>query len=355
MPRYQLTLLLALGLSPAISFAEAPSSEIAHARRLFAEAVEAENREDWQLAAARLREAISIKETPGLRFHLAYCEEHLGRLVEALAEYDRADELLRADPGSARDVATRLEPARDALRLRIPKVTVELPANIRDAALEIDGRALSPSVFGKAIFLNPGAHTMTVSIPGHVPFVRDVLLAEGETAVTTVELPPRLASSTENESAGSEEAISEDSLESTPFSASSPLRNWVLVAEGAIATAALGVGIGYQLAATSADDRADEARAALAIFSASSPNAQCGAPASSAQGLCDELGRAVADGKSHRTVATIGFVGAGLSAAAFVGTWLFWPSESSSTTTAIRLLPSGSARGDASLILSGTF
>lgn len=349
MRRYRLTLLLVLGLSPSIALAEPTKAEIARARRLFSEAVAAENREEWQLAASRLREAMAIKETPGLRFHLAHCEEQLGHLVEAMREYDRADELLRDDPKAARDVARQLGPARDALRLRIPTITVELSAHISNAALQLDDRAISPPVFGKPIPQNPGAHTIRVSSPGHIPFVHEVVLSEGEAAVTMVELAPELSVSMHNAAGPAEvEGHRSEAREGLH------LRNWVLVTEGVIATAALGVGIGYQLASSSADRRADEARVALSIQSAS-PNAQCGAPKSSVQGLCDDLARAVSDGKSHRGIATIGFVAAGLSAAAFVGTWLVWPSKTPSSDTALRVLPTSTARGDASLIVSGAF
>lgn len=349
MRRYRLTLVLVLGLCPSLALAEPTNAELTHARRLFSEAVAAEDREEWALAASRLREAIEIKETPGLRFHLAYCEERQGHLTEALREYDRAEELLRVDPKAARDVARQLGPARDALRLRIPTITVELPAQVSNATLELDGRIISPPVFGKPIPQNPGIRTIKISSPGHVSFVRELVLSEGEAVVAMAELVPEPAPSTNNPA---EPVASEADALVAPQSLR--LRNWLLVTEGVIATAALGVGIGYQLAAASADRRAEDARVTLSIGD-SSPNAQCGAPKSSVQGICDDLARAVSDGKSHRNVATIGFVGAGISAAAFVGTWLLWPSNAPSSGTALRVFPASSARGEASLIVTGAF
>src|SRR5690606_8548188 len=61
--------------------AEPTATELAVARRLFREATQLEERQRWDLAAQKLREAIRIKETPGLRFHLAHCQENMGLLV----------------------------------------------------------------------------------------------------------------------------------------------------------------------------------------------------------------------------------------------------------------------------------
>jgi len=86
-------LLTALALRTSMTSADPLPTEIALARRLFADAKTAEDAKDWPTAASHLRDAISIKETSGLRFHLAYCEEQQGLLVESLVDYDRADDL----------------------------------------------------------------------------------------------------------------------------------------------------------------------------------------------------------------------------------------------------------------------
>src|SRR5262245_45898151 len=83
-------------LCPVTALAEPTATELAVARRLFAEAVDLEHDERWELAASKLRDALAIKDTPGLRFHLAHCEEKRGHLVEAMLNYDRASELIAA-------------------------------------------------------------------------------------------------------------------------------------------------------------------------------------------------------------------------------------------------------------------
>lgn len=355
MRRHSLTLLFALGLLPAIAWAEPTTAEITLARRLFSEAVAAESVNEWELAADKLRQAIAIKETPGLRFHLAYCEEQLGRLVEALAEYDRAEELVRLEPKAARDVQKQLGPRRAALRRRVPTTTLLLPEGVPFAKLELDGLAMPPELFGKPIPLNPGLHTIVVSAEGREAFTREITLAEGDANVTTVSLPAASAhGAAVATGVDPARAQTEGSADGAAVASGSGIRNWVLLGEGVIATAALGVGIGYTVAAGASDDRADKARSELSATSGSE-NAKCGAPKSTSQRICDDLARAVGDGKSQRKVATIAFVGAGASAAALVGTWLLWPSRKATSGTALHIQPVATARGDASFVLSGSF
>jgi tetratricopeptide (TPR) repeat protein len=82
-------------LTPSLGFAAEPTpSEISVARRLFDEGKAAEDAARWREAADKFRQAAAIKDTPGIRFHLARCEEEQGAFVEALVEYDRARELI---------------------------------------------------------------------------------------------------------------------------------------------------------------------------------------------------------------------------------------------------------------------
>ena len=130
-------LVLLLGATPVA--AEPVSAEIALARRLFAEAKAAEEGKDWSLAAAKLRDAIAIKETGGLRFHLAYCQEQQGLLVESLGDYERADDLTA---GTNDDLRSQLPAKREALHRRIPTVTLLVPPKPTDPTLTVDGRSM---------------------------------------------------------------------------------------------------------------------------------------------------------------------------------------------------------------------
>jgi hypothetical protein len=182
---------LATGLSSARALAAEPTAaEIAVARRLFREATELKEQKKWREAADKLREAIRIKETPGLRFHLADTEEQLGHLVEAQVEYDRADELIR-NGAKAPDVESLLGPARESLRERIPTVTVRIPQGVTDAVLEVDRAKVSAALIGQPIPLNPGAHSIQVGAPGRRPFALVEHEPEGIVRVLAVGIKSR--------------------------------------------------------------------------------------------------------------------------------------------------------------------
>jgi hypothetical protein len=99
------------GVSPPERTAESEASaaDRASARRLFEEATELESRREWSAATAKLGQALEIVETPGLRYHLAYCQEEQGLMVEALRNYERAQQMIAAGT-KAPDVAELLAP-----------------------------------------------------------------------------------------------------------------------------------------------------------------------------------------------------------------------------------------------------
>lgn len=169
---------LALVCAPGLVRAEPTAAEVAVARKSFAEATELEKAEKWVEAEAKLREALAIKETPGLRYHLGYCLEKQGKLVDALVELDRADEMLRLG-AKAPDVEKLLASARERVKKSVGEVTVRLSANIKGAAVEIDGVAVKPALIGKGIPLNPGRHVLTAKKAGRIPYRRELQVDPG--------------------------------------------------------------------------------------------------------------------------------------------------------------------------------
>src|SRR5690606_38839164 len=170
-------LLMALLTSP--TQAEPSPSEIAVARELFEQGKLLQDRGEWSRANAQYRKALDIKDTPGLRYRVGYCEEQLGNLVEAGVEYDRARELLESGV-RADDVAELLPRTIASLQRRTPSLTLVLQDPPPNVVLRIDGDLLAPAVVGKSIPLNPGKHSIVVSAPGYRSFAQTVGLAEGE-------------------------------------------------------------------------------------------------------------------------------------------------------------------------------
>jgi len=308
-------LALLLGTPPAT--ADPASAEIVLARALFTEARLAEDAKDWALAASKLRDAIAIKETGGLRFHLAYCEEQQGLLVEALVDYERSDDLTA---GSTEEFRAQLPAKRESLRRRIPTITLLVPPKPSNPSLAVDGHIMPAAVLGKPIPLNPGRHTFVVSAPEHAPFTTQISLNETDAVVANAVLsllPKRpLVSTLKPEPASV--AIAQPPISDVSASNGLPTRTYVLIGEAVVALGAVGVGIGYSLLASSADETADRALNQLGSSSACNPQS------SDNPQLCADLNRANDDRKTDRVIARIGFIGAGVAAASFVGTLIFW-------------------------------
>ena len=309
--------------------AEPSAQEIASARQAFESAAVLEAEQKWVEAAEKLRQALAVKDTPGLRFHLAHCEAEQGLLVEAAADYDRASELIR-EGAKAPDVQKLLSPASAELKRRIPHIKVEIPSDVASAAAELDGKVVAPSELSHEA-LNPGAHQLKLSARGRSPFERSFSLKEGEELALRADLPearPELsgpALGPTAEAPASAGAASSD-RSSAPAHRSSAKLYW-LVGESVVTAAGLALGIGYAVAGASARDRVQAAQSRIDAAAPSNPGA-CSSPGTLSQ-TCRDLHTAIDEHDRDGTLSTVGFVASGVGAAALVTTWLVYPSTAS--------------------------
>lgn len=299
-------------------------SELSVARRLFDEARAAEDAARWREAADKFRRAIAIKDTPGMRFHLARCEEEQGAFVEALVEYDRARELLDSGVRAA-DVERLLSAARERVRAKVALLTVRLPSGVQNVSVELDGKPLSAAVLGVPMPINPGEHRVSAVAVGRTTFARELLLGTGEVLQLAVELPvattvPPAASSVGAPVAAATPAPREPLTEDS----SVPTRTIVLVGEASLFAAALGTGIVFTVARSSASDRYERAnRSVLDQVGGSDPD---GTACSPPRAGCVQMEEARQDHERATAFAIGGFVAAGVSGAALGLTYWLWPS-----------------------------
>ncbi|HVY27184.1 MAG TPA: PEGA domain-containing protein [Polyangiaceae bacterium] len=168
------------------------ASELKKARAQFQQATELEQAGNWTAALQAFREVGQVRMTPQVRFHIAVCEENLGRLVAALGGYELA--LADADKVNP-DFKGEVEENVTKLRARIPKLVIERGAGASAAAIELDGVAVGDSSVGVEVPLDPGPHAVTAKAPNRKPFETSVTLKEEETTrleVKLEELPPEL-------------------------------------------------------------------------------------------------------------------------------------------------------------------
>lgn len=335
----------ATGLVAVPALAEPSAAEIAVARKLFKEATELEKEKKWDEAEPRLRKALAIKETPGLRYHLAFCLEQQGKLVDALVDYDRADEMIKAGT-KAPDVAELVVSARESLKQRIPTLTIKLPSGVTLSELKLDGRGLSSAVAGQPLPLNPGKHSVQVSAPGHETFVQEVRLAENEKRDLDVVLKEAsdTAAAPAAGSAGSGAPQADSGAVSTDSSGWSS-RTWVLLGEGALAAVGLGVGIFATLDKGKAQDELEAAEAERDRLGTRSGEAACTNPEQEDKNACEQIPTLRDQVDSAGTLQTLGFVGAGVGVAAGVVTFLVWKPKTPSEARALPRIYAAPTRG----------
>ncbi|HXK19058.1 MAG TPA: tetratricopeptide repeat protein [Polyangiaceae bacterium] len=352
-------LALLVALAPALfapgarATPEPTPSELSVARHLFDEGRAAEDAGRWHEAAERFRQATTIKDTPGMRFHLARCEEEQGAFVEALVEYDRARELI--DGGiRASDVEKLLADARERVRAKVALLTLRLPDGVQNVSVELNGKPLSASVLGAPMPINPGKHGLRAVAVGRTTFASELTLATGEVKQLAIELPisttvPLVASApapTPEPPPAAAVSVTPDALASKP----PRLRTVVVVSELSLGLVGLATGIVFTVARSSANDRMRTANdLVLEQVGGSDPNGTaCGMKV--APSGCADLNQAEQDRTRDGTLATVGFVTAGASAAAIGLTYWLWPRSEPPAE-----LGAGAGPGRFDLVLSGRF
>ncbi|WP_437597207.1 PEGA domain-containing protein [Sorangium sp. So ce590] len=159
------------------------TDELKQARAQFQQATELEQAGNWAAALQQFREVGQVRMTPQVRFHIAVCEEKLGRLVAALGGYELA--LAEADAVGP-DFRAEVEQSIGRLRARIPRLVIVRGKGAASAAMELDGIALGGASIGVEVPLDPGPHALTAKAPNHKPFQETVELKEE--GVTRVEV-----------------------------------------------------------------------------------------------------------------------------------------------------------------------
>src|SRR5262245_30656354 len=127
---------VALGSPPAS--AQKAEDDLARLRQLFIEGRQLEGKGQWAEALERFEAVAARKMTPQIRFHMALCEENLGRLVSALRGFELAATEAKELGSSGLDA---LNPARehaDAVRGRIPKLEIDVHGKLITSKILLD-------------------------------------------------------------------------------------------------------------------------------------------------------------------------------------------------------------------------
>lgn len=182
----------ALGLAmiiPAQAAAQDPTEgELAAAREMFKDGKDLETKGAWADALAMFKKVAEVKMTPQVRFHIALCDEKLGRLVSAINGFElAAQEAVRAGT-SAAEVAENAPTRAAALRKRVAVVNLVVKGRLSHSRILMDGAPVAAALLGSAIPVDPGRHTVELQTKGKVVFSKDLDLEEKDQETVDIEV-----------------------------------------------------------------------------------------------------------------------------------------------------------------------
>ncbi|MDC3960759.1 hypothetical protein [Polyangium jinanense] len=210
---------------PASVWANEPptAAELKEAREQFTRGRKLEDEGKFAEALALFQSVGQVKMTPQVRFHIALCLEHTGKLVDALETFRIA---AREATSTAPNVVAEANQHIDALEKRVPTLTVLVAKGHPGDAISLDGR---PVTAGSALRVDPGGYAVTLRRDGAVVSEQRVTLEEGKS------LRVELAATPGGEGSGP----------SAPFSLQRTL-GWTAVGVSAASLVTMGVFIGLR-------------------------------------------------------------------------------------------------------------
>lgn len=312
-----ITILIAL-TSATHAHAEATPEE------LFRQGRDAVQKKDWPRARDFLLKSWALKKSFDTAALLGQSELKLEKYRDAAEHLDFA---LRNFPNlePTADARKRIEDAAKSARAKVFALTVT--ASVAGAEIAVDSVPSGRAPLEAEVFLDAGKHTVEAKLEGYELAKREVEAKAG--AAEKVELELKRLTSAVPAAPASSASPTKPNGDSPPTGDKSPAetsgtKTALIIAGVGLTAVSLGVGIGFGLDSRSASGDADDLSARLGANG-------CANGANSADCATLEVTRDRAN--RNATIATVGFVGAGVFGAATAAIWLAWPD---STTTSGR-------------------
>jgi tetratricopeptide (TPR) repeat protein len=183
---------LAVALSAVPAHAQEDPSELSEAEReelgrLFSRARDAYEAENFREAIEALTRAYEIFPEPNILYRIGDAYENLGDLEPAIEHYRRY--VTEAPDASDAGLISRriedLERRLESLRASVDDAPTEGAAFLIDtnppgASVAIDGEVID-SATPVRLEVEPGAHSIALSLDQHIPLTREVVVEAGET------------------------------------------------------------------------------------------------------------------------------------------------------------------------------
>lgn len=222
----------ASSFSPFLGIHEARADEdTTKIRAIFQDGLQLEAGGNYAGALAKFQEVAAMKRTPNVFFHIALCQEKLGRLVAAVGGYKITVLEGGNDPKSAMAVQAAQE-ALATLEKRVPSLTIKRGKGSALAKITLDGTEIGAASLGIPQQVDPGSHAIEAILEGKLPFKETVEIEEGE--AKTVEVTLKEKPDSEAEPAASASA-------QPPRHASRSIVPYVVLGTGVASLAASGL------------------------------------------------------------------------------------------------------------------
>jgi hypothetical protein len=170
--------LAAIPAAPGVARAQPSQQDLADARRTFNEGKDLEKAGNYAAALERFKKVAEVRITPQVRFHIALCEENLGKLVSALKGFELAGEEARQAGSSAIEVSENAPTRADALRKRVAHLKIQVNGRLTTSKLTLDGAVVVKETIGADQLVDPGKHRVMLETDGAAVFDKDIELKE---------------------------------------------------------------------------------------------------------------------------------------------------------------------------------
>ncbi len=182
-----LALWLTLASSPTSAHAQ---DDLEQLKAQFREGLKLEEEDKWREARDLFSAIAEKKRSPAVVFHIALCDEQLGKLASALRGFEEAVELGKADPKTPPEVLENAPKRAEALRARVPVIVLVQEEGSRRAF--VDGEPVDGKAGEIERFVDLGTHEVQVEgDDGERVKLRTVDVIEG--ARVRVKIPKKKA------------------------------------------------------------------------------------------------------------------------------------------------------------------
>lgn len=173
-------LLVSLAASPALAQGDAAAAE-----QLYKEGKALAKKGKYAEACPKFDASYKLDKGLGTLVNLADCNERIGKIATAWAQWNEAADLARRDKDEREKFAAG---RRDKLEPKLPKVKVEVSNPVATLGVYRGDVKLEPGSFGVGLPVDPGEVTVTVRRGEQVLKTETVTAKEAETASVSLDL-----------------------------------------------------------------------------------------------------------------------------------------------------------------------